>query len=169
MSPEAQKIREQMTLPRMTKAEMIQLSADPRCLDRAQIRAASANVHPEDYAFFMDCVTVRHLLNAAPVAEPWEQAMEKAALCAEQMGVCLKDFEMVEADEAIHYAESTSEKCNSCLMILSEKNITLALEDAGDDVTTDELVFFCPSYTDATGCRGYAVADRNEMAYWRTA
>lgn len=66
------------------------------------------------------------------------------------------------------------EHCHCCGFPLTEENVRLAVEDAG--VPQDELTFCCPSYAEQKdedgkryeACQGYATADRDVPAYWRT-
>ena len=60
------------------------------------------------------------------------------------------------------------EHCSNCGWELSAENIRLALEDAGAGISQEELTFCCPSYSDEEGCKGYAKADLDIPAYWRT-
>ena len=62
--------------------------------------------------------------------------------------------------------------CANCGQWLSEDNIRLALEDAGEnpaEIDPDELEYYsfcCPDYKDESGCPGYAPADEDKAAYW---
>jgi hypothetical protein len=78
------------------------------------------------------------------------------------------------------------EHCSNCGQALSEENIQLALEDAGEDpqelltevsrgdgrnwtaTKLDRYRFFCPRYSDERGCPGYSEKDGKKMAYWST-
>ena len=57
------------------------------------------------------------------------------------------------------------EKCMNCGANLSPKNIRLATEDAG--LPQDELAFYCPTYSDDSGCQGYCKGDEHLPAYWQ--
>lgn len=67
--------------------------------------------------------------------------------------------------------EAGLDNCSNCGWQLSEANILLALEDAGEGLSKnpealEHYSFCCPSYTDESGCQGYGTTDREQPAYW---
>lgn len=82
----------------MDDTTLIALSTDQRSLDpntiRQVIRANAIGENPRhtaDLEFFLDCVTVRHLLEQKETA--------RAMVCAQQIGCILEDFAPPVADK----------------------------------------------------------------------
>lgn len=63
-----------------------------------------------------------------------------------------------------------AEECSNCGRSLTEEQIRLALEDAGEvtgeESELDHYSFCCPNYSDESGCPDYSNADRSLPAYW---
>ena len=65
-----------------------------------------------------------------------------------------------------------NQTCSNCGGSLTDENIRLALDDAGEDIGIlthedfDRYSFCCPTYSDEGGCLGYSREDQDKPAYW---